>query len=343
MQTVSGKTGGPERDRRAAPLPSELYVEVTNRCNSLCLTCPLTWGGHEPKQDLGFDEFLALVDELPTIRRVVLHGIGEPLLNRELPRMIAELKRRGATVLFNSNAIALTSQAQRRLIESGLDELRVSLDAARPETYARIRGVDAFEKVLTNVGSMVHLKAELAATKPGISLWFTGMRDNVAELPDLVRAAARHGVPEVHLQRLVYRGVGMAIENQAIYHSQDPTVQSAVADAMALAEDLGVVLTASGGDRSRTKPAPPVDQTAPWHGCTRPWRLAYVTANGNVLPCCIAPFTDVPYDSIVLGNVRDSSLRQVWNGERYREFRARHASTDNPPPCCRLCGDEWSL
>ena len=331
------------RDHGSVPLPRELYVEVTNRCNSLCLTCPLTWGGQEAKNDLGFAEFLALVDELPSVQRVVLHGIGEPLLNHELPRMIAELKRRGATVLFNSNAIALTHRIQRKLIESRLDELRVSLDAARRETYARVRGVDAFEKVLSNVGAMVRLQQELGVEKPRLSVWFTGMRDNIAELPDLVRAAAHHGIPEVHLQRLVYRGIGLAVKEQAIYHSHDDEVYSAVERAMALAKELGVVLTTSGRNRAPIDHNHPQGGSAPWHGCTRPWRLAYVTANGNLLPCCIAPFTGVPYDSIILGNVQGRSLADLWNGERYREFRARHASRDNPPECCRLCGDEWSL
>ncbi|HEX5415452.1 MAG TPA: radical SAM protein [Chloroflexota bacterium] len=329
------------------PLPRELYVEVTNRCNSLCLTCPLTWGGHEAKRDLGLDDFLALVSELPTIRRVVLHGIGEPLLNRDLPRMITALKARQATVLFNSNGIALTPRRQRELIASGLDELRVSLDAARPETYARVRGVDAFARVLRNVGAMIRLEKELGVTTPKLSLWFTGLRENVAELPDLVRAAAREGIPEVHLQRLVYRGVGLAVADQAIYRAPDATIAATIAEARSLAEQLGVTLSVSG---EGTKA--PAGQThvpasglpsAPWHGCSRPWRLAYITANGNVLPCCIAPFTDVPYDSIVLGNVNQGSLAEVWNGERYREFRERHASRDNPPECCRRCGAEWSL
>ena len=65
-------------------------------------------------------------------------------------------------------------------------------------------------------------------------------------------------------------------------------------------------------------------------------------ANGNALPCCIAPFTDVPYDDLILGNVNDGGFNAVWNGDRYREFRRRHQS-DDPPEACRRCGLDWSL
>src|SRR5437867_10823568 len=89
------------------PLPRSLYLETTSRCNSLCETCILTFGGREPRKDLTWREFRQVVDQFPALERVLLHGIGEPLLNRDLIPMIAHLKARRATVLFNSNVITL--------------------------------------------------------------------------------------------------------------------------------------------------------------------------------------------------------------------------------------------
>ena len=127
-------------------LPDELYIEVTNRCNSQCRTCVRTFETLEPSRDLSLQEFRALVDQAPNLRRTVLHGVGEPLLNRDLPAMIACLKGRtnAPQVLFNSNAILLTPEWQDALLDAGLDELRISTEAAHPELYARTRGVDAF-------------------------------------------------------------------------------------------------------------------------------------------------------------------------------------------------------
>src|SRR5437879_4355640 len=125
---------------RGPPVPRSLYVETTSRCNSKCQTCILTFGGREPAEDLTWPRFRQIVDQFPALERVLLHGIGEPLLNPDLPRMIEHLVARGAHVLFNSNAISLSRVQATALIDAGLHELRVSVDASTRESYARVRG-----------------------------------------------------------------------------------------------------------------------------------------------------------------------------------------------------------
>ncbi|MEJ2512220.1 MAG: hypothetical protein P8Y72_11555, partial [Anaerolineales bacterium] len=71
------------RSRLTKDLPTQVYIEVTNYCNSLCASCPLTYNHflpYEPKHHLGWDKFRQIVDQFPRLDRVVLHGIGEPLL-----------------------------------------------------------------------------------------------------------------------------------------------------------------------------------------------------------------------------------------------------------------------
>jgi radical SAM protein with 4Fe4S-binding SPASM domain len=67
-----------------------------------------------------------------------------------------------------------------------------------------------------------------------------------------------------------------------------------------------------------------------------------VTANGNVLPCCISPWVARDYDKLILGNALAQPFDQIWNGERYREFRTTFES-DRPPDPCRGCGLLWSF
>ncbi len=68
----------------------------------------------------------------------------------------------------------------------------------------------------------------------------------------------------------------------------------------------------------------------------------YFTANGRALPCCIAPFSQAGYENYTLGDATQQSLREIWNGEAYRDFRAGLQSGD-PPKCCAGCGLRWSL
>ena len=121
-------TGG--RTEVAQRPPVCLYLEVTNRCNLLCTTCPRTYEELEPPADMSWDLFASIVDQVPDLARAVLHGVGEPMLVANLPRMVRYLKDRSAYVLFNTNGTVLSERHGRALIDAGLDELRVSLDAS---------------------------------------------------------------------------------------------------------------------------------------------------------------------------------------------------------------------
>jgi radical SAM protein with 4Fe4S-binding SPASM domain len=322
-------------------LPTEIYLETTNRCNLACRTCPQYYGMPEASADLSLEQVQRLLDQLPVVRRVVLHGIGEPLLNRSLPEIVRAAKARGARVLFNSNGLLLKGRILRPLIESGLDELRVSVDSAEPETYEAIRGVDGLERIFTNLSGFAGTKRSLQSETPAVSLWITGMKQNVRELPDLVQRAAGMGITEVYLQRLVFSGKGSAVEEQALFRRADSDDLAAVTEAQTLAKTLGVRLRGS-GEASAAASLTEAEADVPYQACRRPWSLMYVTANGNVLPCCIAPFTEMPYDDMVLGNVFEEKLEDVWNGPRYQDWRRRMLG-DRPPPACAGCGSNWSL
>jgi MoaA/NifB/PqqE/SkfB family radical SAM enzyme len=328
------------------PLPRELYLEVTNRCNELCDQCPRTHLKREPDRDLSLAEVVSIVDQVPLLQRVVLHGLGEPLLNPELPAIVAALRRRGAYVLFNSNATALGERTGRALIAAGLNELRVSLDGASPETYARVRGVSAktLPKIVRNLSAFQQVKRELDADLPRVSFWFTAMRENLAELPGLVDLALATGVPEIYVQRLIYFGQGLAREDQALYRRARETEQDIIAETERRCHKHGILFRATGA-------ATPAEYLAagatelerrPWSACRRPRTLAYISALGNVYSCCFAPFHPGPARERILGNVLETPFAEIWNGPRYTAFRAAFDS-DTPWDQCAGCGSKWSL
>src|SRR5260370_39566678 len=124
FENVTTDDDVPEQD------PVCLYLETTNRCNLLCTTCPRTYEELEPPADMSWDLFTSIVDQIPRLQRAVLHGVGEPMLVKHLPAMVRDLKDRGTYVLFNTNGTVLNEKNGRALIAAGLDELRVSFDAA---------------------------------------------------------------------------------------------------------------------------------------------------------------------------------------------------------------------
>ncbi len=329
------------RGEVVAQPPRELYLEVTNRCNLRCHTCPQDFGMPEAPADLTPAQVRALVEPLPALDRVVLHGVGEPMLNPALAEIVSIVKAKGAHVLFNTNGTLLKPARMEPLLRAGLDELRVSLDAASPQGYVAVRGAPLLPNILEHLGELKALKARLGVEHPRVSLWMTGLRATVDELPALVRLAHELGVGEVYLQRLVTSERGLATLGQSLFGRAPGGARGTVEEAEALARELGVTLRGAGA----TTGARSLEQGpdgAPWRGCRRPWTLAYVTANGRALPCCIAPFTDAPYESTVLGDALRTSIAEVWNGEGYRRWRAQMLEGE-PPEACRRCGTDWSL
>jgi MoaA/NifB/PqqE/SkfB family radical SAM enzyme len=325
-----------------ADLPRSLYLETTNRCDSECQTCVRTFRTLEPPADLTLERVKAIVAQFPVLDRVVLHGIGEPLLNREIFDIVAYLKARVPLVVFNSDAISLTPRRTHRLIESGLDEYRVSMDAATRDTYRRLRGVDQFDRVVENVRRLREQERDLGRASPRVSLWFTASRANLDELPAFVRLAADLGVVEVYVQRLVFNGLGLATEDNALHRRLREREQALLTESEAIAHASGIAMRASGLTTPLTSLRGDARSGRAWAGCQRPWSLSYVTANGNVLPCCISPWVARDYDGLVLGNALATPFSEIWNGERYQRFRVQFES-DAPPDPCRGCGSLWSL
>ncbi len=325
--------------------PVCLYLETTNRCNLLCTTCPRTYEELEPPADMSWELFCSIVDQIPNLQRAVLHGVGEPMLVKHLPRMVRYLKDRGTYVLFNTNGTVLNEKNGRALIEAELDELRVSFDAANAESYRAIRGRNYFHRILKNVRAFRDMQERDGRSKPRVSAWLTGLRETVEQLPDFVRVAADTGVREVYLQRLVFfaeNAIGKARPDQALYERLSAEETVYVDRAAALAKSLGITFSASGAGGEPGMSLKRSDNNSPWALCRRPWTVMYFTANGRALPCCIAPFSQRGYENYTLGDATQQSLREIWTGEAYRDFRKALLS-DKPPGACASCGLRWSL
>jgi MoaA/NifB/PqqE/SkfB family radical SAM enzyme len=334
-----------ERTEVARRPPVCLYLEVTNRCNLLCTTCPRTYEELEPPADMSWDLFASIVDQVPDLARAVLHGVGEPMLVANLPRMVGYLRDRGVYVLFNTNGTVHSERNGRALIDAGLDELRVSLDASNRDSFKAIRGRDYFGRIIRNVRAFRELQEREGHTRPLVSVWLTGLRETVEQLPAFVKVAAEIGVREVYLQRLVFfdeSAIGKARPDQALFERLTEAEAASLKQAEDLARSLGLTFSASGAATQPGLSLKGNGDGSPWSLCRRPWSLMYFTANGRALPCCIAPFSQHGYDHYTLGDAGRQSLRDIWNGPAYRDFRTALLS-DKPPKSCANCGLRWSL
>lgn len=141
---------------RKVPLKAPYTVNIVTStvCNFRCNYCVHSLEA-EKKRELGlkfelmgYDVFSRIVDsmgELPELpKSVFLYGVGEPLCNPDLEKMVAELKRRypAVTVSFISNGALLTEERTRGLVDAGLDILRVSIQGLSDASYREVCGAD---------------------------------------------------------------------------------------------------------------------------------------------------------------------------------------------------------
>ena len=335
---------------RPAHDPVCLYLETTNRCNLLCTTCPRTYEELEPPADMSWELFSSIVDQIPNLARAVLHGVGEPMLVKNLPRMVRYLKDRGTYVLFNTNGTVLNEKNGRALIEAELDELRVSFDAANAESYQRHSRQELFQSYPQECARLPRTAGARGSRKPRVSAWLTGLRETVEQLPDFVRVAAEAGVKEVYLQRLVFfeeNAIGKARPDQALYEQLSARGGGPHRSRRRhRAHRSASRFSASGAASEPGMSLKRSDDGSPWSLCRRPWTVMYITANGRALPCCIAPFSQRGYENYTLGDATQQTLREIWQGPAYQAFR-RALKSDKPPrrapiaACAGACNRGW--
>ena len=161
--------------------------------------------------------------------------------------------------------------------------------------------------------------------------------------------AASLGVGEVYMQRMVYfagqpdQQYGMARAALAIFSEEADAEAEVIEECNRLSAEFGIKFLASGGRDAKNSlaAARPAD-ASPWQACLRPWTTAYVTANGNCLPCCISPFATNDYESLILGNLFERPFDEIWNDPMYQEFRLNLLGK-SPGQVCDRCGVAWSL
>ncbi len=176
------------------PFPSRVNVELTNHCNQRCALCPRQ-AFTRPLGFLARDVYERVVRECATHpTRLWLHFLGEPLLHRDVVRMIRFAKDAGVReVGLSTNAVTLRGRLADALLASGLDRLECSIDAGDAAGYRAMRGRDHFARVVANVRAFLLAKGD---ARPVTSLQFMRTPAVEATLPELVAAWRPYLGPE---------------------------------------------------------------------------------------------------------------------------------------------------
>lgn len=319
------------RFARYAPYPINVEFEITTRCNKRCIVCEHThWKESEPRQDLTWEQFLHIVNQFPRLIWTNLTGEGDAFLNKSYLDMIQYLKDRDVSVFLSDSFDLITEDIARKLVEWRVDGIYLSMDAATPETYERLKVGCKFDRTLTNIKNLLRLKKEAGSPFPELNFRYIVMTENVQEMPafvDLLGSLFR----EVGLEqkaRLEFAGL---LHFPAIEQYFLPEVPEEIVEA-----------TREAGERNGI-PAnyahASVESLPPMKMC-RAWMEPYIMMGGWVMPCCqVLQNNDRDYlRKNCLGNVFETDFPALWSSERYRTYRELVATPDGQVPAlCKGC------
>lgn len=196
------------------PQPSRLFVEVTSRCNLHCPMCVKYSGPTKsPEGDMTPAVFESLGPAFPFLDALILNGIGEPLLHPNLEDFIRVAKRSmpaASWVGFQSNGHLLDATRARSLARAGLDKIFLSVDATSPELFRAVRSGGSLGRVERALDVLANVRKERIGSALEVGAEFVVMRENLRELPSLVRWLASRGVTRLIVSHILPFGSAMA-------------------------------------------------------------------------------------------------------------------------------------
>jgi len=286
-------------------LPSRFYyfgfngrvaIEPTNACNLRCRLCP-TW--QYQKREMGFikfENFKKIIDENKDIfKRINMIFAGEPLLNKDIFKMVKYAEEKGIEVLISTNTTLFNDDRIKELFDSDLSYLIVCLDGASKETHEQYRRGSNFEQVKENIRKICQTKQEKKIKKPYIILQFLVMKQNEHEIERMIQLAKELGVDKLDFKTL---SLGSFVE-------LDKKIQLAKEN---LPDNINYsrFIFRDGYLAAKSKPI-----LCSW------LRQTVILWNGDVSMCC--------YDfngDLVVGNIfKDGGLKNILKSKKYKEYR----------------------
>src|SRR5947208_3651910 len=151
-----------------------------------------------------FGTFTQIVDQCVGLQELHLQGLGEPMMHPRFFDMVEYAVKKGIKVTTNSNLTLVNNRRAERCVTSGLHHLHISLDGATAETYERIRVRAHFEKIVANLERLLAARKYFNSEYPHTTLVMVIMRQNLHELPDIVRFAHRLSLKSIFVQHLCH-------------------------------------------------------------------------------------------------------------------------------------------
>jgi MoaA/NifB/PqqE/SkfB family radical SAM enzyme len=356
---------GIPRDRRAgdglsAP-PASVSLNLTMRCNLKCVMCrqirqyaeaPAGRPWFDPANELPLEKWIEFLDQLTPFRPWIYVTGGEPLISKNFREVVLAAKARKLPVQVQTNGVLLEKHAE-FIVDAGVEAVTVSLDGPQEEHDA-IRGVPGtFERMTRGARLLVETRKKMGRPNPILSFNCAISKHNASRLPEVVAMAIELGADAMQMQHTMFNSAEKNAAHNAViaegrkrgdidtppealcdgenYESELdesflPILDKGIRQAQALAKDKMIFSIIPNLRQDFLRPYY-FDLDYPFlEKCDSFWQVFRVLPDGTVSPCM----------NFIVGNIRDTSVMDIWNGPRMRKLREL-ISKKLFPGCARCC------
>jgi len=286
-------------------MPKELAIETIFGCNLSCSMCFINMPTHRKKGAMDMVLFKNIVDALAPhadkFEKVDLWSLGEPLLDPHIFERIKYMREKGYRRLaISTNADLLNADKRRKLLETGIETVIISIDGTDKKTHEYIRRGSNFELVVENALAVVKLRNE-GNFKTRFIVRFIRQKLNWDQWEDFK----------------AYWNARLSQEKR---------------DFVAMYEEhnYGGYVAAKDDLVGKAKET----QYMEWKPCHYVFESLIILADGS-LALCPADFLEAKFG---LGKIPDQSPLQAFNSESYKKMREVHKCGDkNDIDLCKGC------
>ena len=301
-------------------LPVKLDIENVSRCNFACIMCAVSkWPKGKRAGDLSLECFKRLIDEQYGLVEIKLNGIGEPLMQGDdYFEMIRYARSKRIWVRMTTNASLLHLRDNyKKLVDSGVNEIDISIDGADKPTFEGIRIQGDFDRVGANCRLLNGYCASLGIVRT--KMWTLVQRGNVANLERHVSLARELG----------FRNLVFSLQLHGWGDGELEKRNKAEMAEVSYERCQGLI---DFGKHNCVRVAfwdvsEKFDQEnlCPW-----PFERAVVTSDSRTVPCCMIGDPDK------FELAKGLSFLKAWKSDEYRDFRASHLA-GQIPDVCKAC------
>ncbi|MFO1078093.1 MAG: SPASM domain-containing protein [Planctomycetota bacterium] len=321
--------------------PAWLEFAPNNVCNLRCIMCAQADG--VPLQVMKKEDAVKLLDEvLPHMTLWTPSALSEPML-ANIKLVVEKCREHGVYLNMYSNCTLLTG-AKFADMADRIHKLWISFDSSRKETLEMLRAGADFDRVVANIKDILAVARERSVPVGFVAVL---VKDNLEHIHELVDFVADLGAVESrsdlriqpmldNAERCRDQNVFAAFSEQQITAALDKACDRARARGMLFHVDIDDPYR-----RNVVPQAPMVREISPEilsilleevrerysHFCSMSTHYVKIEPNGDVFPCCRGP------RELLMGNVNEQSMAEIWNGERYRDFRRRMHAKDYHEVC----------